>query len=111
MAFTFGRAINIHWKHGINALPEELQDEGGRISIIVWGWASCAVDEENGEAEPEVRPESFSRPCLQYQGGKCTYGERCKFVHQAALEGDREGNPESGPEGRPGGAPREASLP
>jgi hypothetical protein len=26
MLFTFGRDVNIQWKHGINALPESEQD-------------------------------------------------------------------------------------
>jgi hypothetical protein len=44
--FFFGRDANIIWQHGINALPEEEQDGKGRISIVLWGWCSSAVDEE-----------------------------------------------------------------
>jgi hypothetical protein len=35
--FSFGRDVNIHWKHGINALPKEEHDGNGRVSIILWG--------------------------------------------------------------------------
>jgi len=45
--FTFGRDVNIKFKHGINALPEEEQDGKGRISIILWGLAND-VKEEDG---------------------------------------------------------------
>ena len=40
-AYSFGNAINVEWKHGINALPfDEQAKHIGRIAIIVWGWAS-----------------------------------------------------------------------
>ena len=44
--FTFGRDVNILWKHGVNALPPEEQDGKGRISIILWGLARDVVEEE-----------------------------------------------------------------
>lgn len=44
--FFFGRDANIIWQHGINALPEDEQDGKGRISIVLWGWCSAAVDEK-----------------------------------------------------------------
>lgn len=44
--FFFGRDANIIWQHGINALPVGEQDGKGRISIVLWGWCSAAVDEE-----------------------------------------------------------------
>eukprot|EP00804_Cyclotella_cryptica_P018276 CCRYP_017676-RA/>CCRYP_017676-RA protein AED:0.06 eAED:0.06 QI:52/1/1/1/1/1/3/165/420 len=44
--FSFGRDVNILWKHGVNALPEEDQDGKGRISIIIWGLADGVVEEE-----------------------------------------------------------------
>jgi hypothetical protein len=47
MLFSFGRDVNIHWKHGVNALPDEEQDGKGRISIILWGLAPNVI-EENG---------------------------------------------------------------
>jgi hypothetical protein len=44
--FTFGRDVNIHWKHGVNALPPSEQSGKGRISIILWGLAKNVVEEE-----------------------------------------------------------------
>lgn len=44
--FTFGRDVNILWKHGVNALKPEEQDGKGRISIILWGLARDVVEEE-----------------------------------------------------------------
>lgn len=44
--FSFGRDANIHWKHGVNALHPDEQDGKGRISIILWGLAKDAIDEE-----------------------------------------------------------------
>merc|ERR1719273_43690 len=35
--YTFGRDVNIIWRHGIPQLPPEKQSEEGRISIIAWG--------------------------------------------------------------------------
>jgi len=45
MLFYFGRDANIIWQHGINALPASEQDGKGRISIILWGLCTTAVDE------------------------------------------------------------------
>ncbi|CAJ1948477.1 unnamed protein product [Cylindrotheca closterium] len=44
--FSFGRDANIHWKHGVNALAPDEQDGKGRISIILWGLAKGAIEEE-----------------------------------------------------------------
>ena len=44
--FSFGRDVNINWKHGVNALKAEDQDGKGRISIILWGLAQNVVEEE-----------------------------------------------------------------
>jgi hypothetical protein len=44
--FSFGRDTNILWKHGVTALPPPEQDGKGRISIILWGLARDAIDEE-----------------------------------------------------------------
>mmetsp|Transcript_28821 Transcript_28821/g.59150 ORF Transcript_28821/g.59150 Transcript_28821/m.59150 type:complete len:643 (-) Transcript_28821:534-2462(-) len=44
--FSFGRDVNILWKHGVNALAEEDQDGKGRISIILWGLAKDVVEEK-----------------------------------------------------------------
>ena len=36
--YTFGRDVNILWRHGIPQVhPDNYRDEG-RISIICWGW-------------------------------------------------------------------------
>lgn len=43
--FSFGRDVNILWKHGVNALKPEEQDGKGRISIILWGLAQNVVEE------------------------------------------------------------------
>lgn len=43
--FTFGRDVNIRWKHGVNALPEEEYDGKGRISIILGGLIRDVVEE------------------------------------------------------------------
>jgi hypothetical protein len=49
--FSFGRDVNIHWKHGINALSEEEREahgsNKGRISIILWGLATNVKEEAN----------------------------------------------------------------
>lgn len=52
--FSFGRDVNIHWKHGINAVKQEEEADKesppsttqGRISIIVWGLAQNVIEEE-----------------------------------------------------------------
>jgi len=36
--YTFGRDINILWRHGILQVPPEKFVDKGRISIIAWGW-------------------------------------------------------------------------
>ena len=36
--YTFGRDVNIIWRHGILQVPPDQQREEGRISIIAWGW-------------------------------------------------------------------------
>ena len=48
--FTFGRDVNILWKHGINALPEDEQDGKGRISIVLWGLAKDVIEEDGSPA-------------------------------------------------------------
>ena len=45
MLFSFGRDVNINWKHGVNALPEDEHDGKGRISIILWGLAPNVIEE------------------------------------------------------------------
>ena len=36
--FSFGREVNVNWKHGIPQIPPEKQHTKGRISIIAWGY-------------------------------------------------------------------------
>lgn len=36
--YTFGRDVNVEWKHGVTQLPPEQQVASGRISIIAWGY-------------------------------------------------------------------------
>ena len=43
--FSFGRDVNVNWKHGINALAEDEQDGKGRISIVLWGLAENVIEE------------------------------------------------------------------
>eukprot|EP00127_Corallochytrium_limacisporum_P007255 Clim_evm11s245 gene=Clim_evmTU11s245 len=40
----FGKKVNVMWRHGV---PPNLDAEGGRISIIAWGWL---------DQRPEVTP-------------------------------------------------------
>ena len=98
MLFSFGRDVNINWKHGINALtPEEQNMLGGkgRISIILWGKAGNCVEEEGsppmlpynghssgGRSGPNDRGrDSSGGVCRDYQRGNCSYGDKCKFSH------------------------------
>jgi hypothetical protein len=68
--FSFGRDVNIQWKHGVNALPDEEQDGRGRVSIILWGMADV-VEEKNsppmvcnaenfGGVQRDRRPSQFN---------------------------------------------------
>ena len=50
MLFSFGRDVNIRYKHGINALHEADQTDKGRISIILWGQAPNVKEENNSPA-------------------------------------------------------------
>jgi hypothetical protein len=59
MMFSFGRDVNIQWKHGVNYLEESIQKEEmekfkdkvdpgvsiGRISIILWGNCLEVIEE------------------------------------------------------------------
>ena len=37
--YTFGKDVNIEWRHGIPKIPDNQKNDDGRISIIAWGWA------------------------------------------------------------------------
>mmetsp|Transcript_38239 Transcript_38239/g.80187 ORF Transcript_38239/g.80187 Transcript_38239/m.80187 type:complete len:117 (-) Transcript_38239:289-639(-) len=64
--FSFGRDVNILWKHGINALLEEEQDGKGRISIILWGLADGVVEEDGS---PPLLGSDGQGPHAQRGGG------------------------------------------
>ena len=36
--YTFGKDVNILWRHGILQLPPDKYRDEGRVSIIAWGW-------------------------------------------------------------------------
>mmetsp|Transcript_122956 Transcript_122956/g.244635 ORF Transcript_122956/g.244635 Transcript_122956/m.244635 type:complete len:646 (+) Transcript_122956:87-2024(+) len=99
MLFFFGKDVNIRWQHGINALPKEEQDGKGRVSIILWGLTTLAMDEEGSppmledRAQPTVgrgyRPVARGRGhtgkrdlCRQFRRGACSFGDRCKYSHE-----------------------------
>eukprot|EP01036_Dinobryon_divergens_P024917 gene24917-33410_t len=54
MMFSFGRDVNISWKHGINALSAEEQrlDPRGRISIVLWGLCPPTMVQEEDHSPP-----------------------------------------------------------
>ena len=56
MVFSFGKDVNIRFMHGVNALKEEekLNNNDGRISIILWGKTKNVIDQENS---PSMIPE------------------------------------------------------
>jgi hypothetical protein len=55
MLFSFGRDVNILWKHGVNALSDEEQerDGRGRVSIILWG---LVTDTREEDGSPPMLP-------------------------------------------------------
>jgi len=105
MLFYFGRDANIIWQHGINALPEEEQTGKGRISIILWGLCTTAIDEpgapemltddsrggkgkESGKGKGKGKGgfsmhsnDRSSQVCRDFQRGSCRFGDRCRFSH------------------------------
>jgi hypothetical protein len=36
--YVFCKDINVNWRHGVPAIPEDKQKNKSRISIICWGW-------------------------------------------------------------------------
>jgi len=92
MLFFFGRDVNIRWQHGINALPADEQSGKGRISIILWGLSSLAVEEAGS---PAMLLDSYKgkgkgagkgkrQQCRSFLNGSCTFGDRCKYSHDGA---------------------------
>lgn len=94
MLFSFGRDVNIKWKHGVNAVPLEQRDGRGRISIILFGKLRRAIDEEgspallsnDGGAIRAVPPASGTRHsrsdiCRYFRQGLCPAGDACQSKH------------------------------
>ena len=96
MVFSFGRDVNINWKHGVNALPEEEQTAKGRISIVLWGLAQD-VKEEDGSPPMVVNrfpgggrgrgggrggsARTSDEVCRDFKAGKCRFGRDCRWKH------------------------------
>jgi len=38
--YSFGKDVNVEWRHGIPQLPPENKSKNGRISIIAWSWSN-----------------------------------------------------------------------
>ncbi len=80
--FCFGKAVNIRFLHGINAVPECKQTNDGRISIIVWGFSRKPIDEPN---DPDILEDNDRRKidkiCRDFQRGNCRWNDKCKFIH------------------------------
>jgi len=97
MLFAFGRDVNILWKHGINALPENEKDGKGRISIVVWGLVRNCIEEDgsppllsdaargNSGGYGTFNMHRGNRrdgACHAYAArGTCSYGNECRFSH------------------------------
>jgi len=87
MLFSFGRDVNIKWKHGVNALPRSEWTGFGRISIIVWGKARDVVEEEGSpglltnDSRRGYDNRKTSASCRDFYKGRCRFGNRCRFSH------------------------------
>jgi hypothetical protein len=94
MLFFFGRDVNIRWQHGINALPADEQDGLGRISIILWGLTTLAVEEAGspsmlydsyeGKGKGKGKSKGDGKGtgiCRNFQRGFCNFGDRCRYRH------------------------------
>ena len=82
MLFSFGKAVNIQYMHGINAIPPNIQKDIPRISIIVWGFSNLTIDQPG---EPDILENNDRRNktqyCRDFQKGNCKWGEKCRFIH------------------------------
>jgi len=86
---SFGKDVNIRWKHGINAVDEKSPqgcDGRGRISIILWGRCRLVVDEAGSPAllTEEMRGNAGyagSQVCRDFLRGFCHQGAACKLRH------------------------------
>lgn len=91
MLFSFGRDVNIRWKHGIRAVDPEMQkQEGrGRVSIILWGNCPNVKEEVHsppmlpyqGEHKPQDSYDRQDQVCRDFARNSCRYGDRCRFRH------------------------------
>ncbi|CBY14384.1 unnamed protein product [Oikopleura dioica] len=43
--YTFGKEVNVTWRHGIPAIHPSQFKEEGRISIIAWGWVDDMIED------------------------------------------------------------------
>ncbi|ETW02484.1 hypothetical protein H310_05985 [Aphanomyces invadans] len=94
MLFAFGRDVNINWKHGVNALPEDKFCGKGRISIILWGLAQDVVEELDSpplltnDARNGFDNTKSDQPCREFDDkGTCRFGDRCRFAHKSSKSG------------------------
>jgi len=92
MLFFFGRDVNIRWQHGLNALPAEEQGGKGRISIILWGLTTLAVEEEGSPSMLADSSDSKGKgkgknaeQCRNFLKGICKHGDRCRYSHGAGI--------------------------
>eukprot|EP00605_Chrysophyceae_sp_TOSAG23-4_P000597 GSChrysophyteH1.ASY1.ANO1.674.1 assembled CDS len=102
MLFSFGRDVNIHYKHGVNALPEDEQDGKGRVSIILWGKVKNVIEERGSPRilDDNTRGGGYSLHapsdnrrtngdgrndrrgvCRDFQQNRCSRGASCRFSH------------------------------
>jgi len=77
--FSFGRDVNIQWKHGVNALSEEEQDGKGRISIVLWGLAENVIEEEG--SPPLLGADGQGPHAQQKRDGHRGNRRRCNNNH------------------------------
>jgi hypothetical protein len=99
MLFAFGRDVNIHWKHGVNALHPSIFCGKGRISIILWGLALDVIEEPNSpglltnDARHGYDNTSTTKKrkdvdnnrviCRDFErDGHCPYEDKCRFDHR-----------------------------
>jgi len=75
--YSFSKAVNIQWLHGINAIPKEDQTSEGRISIIVWGFTSKLVEEPN---EPKILQDNDRRPPIRKLSNEMVMKELRNFA-------------------------------
>ena len=74
--YSFSKAVNIQWLHGINAIPKEEQTNEGRISIIVWGLTNKLKDEPN---EPKILENNDRRSNLRKLNSEMVHKELQNF--------------------------------